>query len=139
MEDRSGAHAPFLPMLHDAMEQDGMMSEETLNELAGVLRIPPPTSTGRRRPTYHTGTQTGRSEGFELLVAREGLEVHPDDADALGIKDGDMVEVSSRRGSVRLNAVTTDAHDPVTETAEFKACSVKVAKVTEPEESPASG
>ena len=41
MEDRSGAHAPFLPMLHDAMEQDGMMSEETLNELAGALRIAP--------------------------------------------------------------------------------------------------
>ncbi|MDE2801745.1 MAG: hypothetical protein OXK21_02545, partial [Chloroflexota bacterium] len=40
---------------------------------------------------------------------------------------------------VLTNVLTTDAHDPVTETAEFKACAVKVAKVPEPEEIPASG
>ena len=121
-------------------------------------------TTGRRRATYHTGTQTGRVDGFELLVPREGLEVHPDDAAAIGIVDGDLVEISSRRGSLQLNVIitdkspegvvfmtfhfpegvltnilTTDAHDPVTETAEFKACAVKVVKVTEPEEIPAAG
>ena len=40
---------------------------------------------------------------------------------------------------VLTNILTTDAHDPVTETAEFKACAVKVVKVTEPEEIPAAG
>ena len=41
MADRTGSHAPFLPMLHDAMVQPGMMSEETLNALAADLKIAP--------------------------------------------------------------------------------------------------
>ncbi len=40
MADRTGSHAPFLPMLHDAMEHTETMSEETLNALSNALRIP---------------------------------------------------------------------------------------------------
>ncbi len=40
MADDSSLHAPFLPMLHDAMEQSETMSEETLNGLSAALRIP---------------------------------------------------------------------------------------------------
>lgn len=111
-------------------------------------------TTGRRRSTYHTGTQTGRVQGFEVLVPQELLEVSPADAAALGLRDGEEVELVSRRGRVRVaarvterspagvvflsfhfprktltNLLTTDAYDPITETPEFKACAVRVEKI----------
>ena len=113
-------------------------------------------TTGRRRVHYHTGTQTRRAAGFDLLESHELVEINPEDASALKLKNGDTVEVSSRRGSVRApariterspagvvfmsfhhpsealtNLLTTDAHDPITETAEYKACAVRVEKCTD--------
>jgi predicted molibdopterin-dependent oxidoreductase YjgC len=113
-------------------------------------------TTGRRRSTYHTGTQTGRASGFDLLVPHEMCEINPVDAERMGIEDGDTLDVSSRRGSVkvaakitersprgavfmsfafpeltRTNDVTSDAYDFITETPEFKACAVKVEKAAE--------
>jgi formate dehydrogenase major subunit/formate dehydrogenase alpha subunit len=112
-------------------------------------------TTGRRRVTYHTGTQTGRASGFELLVPHEWAEISPHDAEDLGVEDGEMVRVASRRGQVevhakvtdrspkgvvfmsfafpqltRTNELTNDAFDFITETPEFKACAVKVEKLT---------
>jgi anaerobic selenocysteine-containing dehydrogenase len=111
-------------------------------------------TTGRRRSTYHTGTQTGRASEFGLLVPSELVEVSPHDAGCLGISDGDMLRVSSRRGSVtapakvtdrspagtifmsfafpaltRTNDITSDAYDFITETPEFKACAVRLEKL----------
>jgi len=111
-------------------------------------------TTGRRRSTYHTGTQTGRAIGFEELVPHELAELNPVDALALGIEDGEVVRVSSRRGSLEVhakvtdrspkgaifmafahpdtaptNVLTIDAYDFITETPEFKACAVKVEKL----------
>ena len=113
-------------------------------------------TTGRRRSTYHTGTQTGRASGFNLLVPHEMCEINPADATDWGIEDGDTLVVSSRRGSVtvaakvtersprgavfmsfsfpeltRTNNVTSDAYDFITETPEFKACAVKVERAAE--------
>ncbi len=113
-------------------------------------------TTGRRRSTYHTGTQTGRASGFDLLVPHEMCEINPLDAADWGIQDGDTLVVSSRRGSVtvaakltersprgavfmsfafpeltRTNDVTSDAFDFITETPEFKACAVKLEKAAE--------
>lgn len=113
-------------------------------------------TTGRRRPSYHSSTQTGRAKGFELLSPHELLEVSPEDAVKLKVSDGEMVAVSSRRGSLQVrvkiterspagvvfmsfhhpdeamtNLLTTDDHDPITETAEYKACAVRVCKLTE--------
>ena len=111
-------------------------------------------TTGRRRSTYHTGTQTGRASGFDLLVPSEFVEINPSDATSLGVVDGEVVEVSSRRGSVtapvkvterspkgavfmtfafpeltQTNRLTSDAYDFITETPEFKACAVKINRV----------
>lgn len=111
-------------------------------------------TTGRRRSTYHTGTQTGRAAGFETLVPNERVEVSPVDASWLGLADGDAVDVVSRRGRVRVpvqvtdrspegvvfmsfhfpesaptNLLTTDAFDPITETPEFKACAIRIERV----------
>ena len=111
-------------------------------------------TTGRRRSTYHTGTQTGRAKGFQTLVPYEMLELHPEDADDLDIQTGDLLKVESRRGEVsvtarvtdrsppgavfmsfafpersRTNNVTSDAFDFITETPEFKACAVRIRKL----------
>ena len=110
-------------------------------------------TTGRRRSTYHTGTQTGQASGFQLLVPHEMLEINPRDAGEMGLQDGDLLDVASRRGEVtvaarltersprglvfmsfafpeftRTNDVTSDAYDFITETPEFKACAVKISK-----------
>lgn len=111
-------------------------------------------TTGRRRATYHTGTQTGRMEGIKLLVPHEWVEVSPSDAVRLRIADEELVEVVSRRGRVTAhakvtdrsppgtifmsfhfpqetptNVLTVDAYDPITETAEFKACAVRIERI----------
>jgi len=49
------------------------------------------------------------------LLRREGepfVELHPEDARARGVSDGDLVEVSSARGSCRLRAVVTQTTQP---------------------------
>ncbi len=112
-------------------------------------------STGRRLWHYHSGTQTRNSVGLEKLFPEELLEMNPQDASKLGIKSGDMVKAKSRRGEIVLkawvtersapglcwtsfhfyeacgNVITNNAFDPVTETAEYKACAIRVEKVTE--------
>lgn len=110
-------------------------------------------TTGRRLQAYHTRTQTGRSAGIEYLLAKESLEVHPSDAEKLGLTDGSMARMSSARGSIEIEVKVTDmsppgtvftsfsfanvpvniltgsGYDPVTDTAELKVCPVKVEAV----------
>jgi len=111
-------------------------------------------TTGRRRSTYHTGTQTGRASGFDLLVPSELAEINPYDAEQLELVEGQMVKVSSRRGTVdvpikitdrsphgtvfmsfafpeltQTNRLTSDAYDFITETPEFKACAIRIDKI----------
>ena len=111
-------------------------------------------TTGRRRSTYHTGTQTGRASGFDLLVPSELAEINPYDAEQLELTEGQMVRVSSRRGTVKVpikvtdksphgtvfmsfafpeltqtNRLTSDAYDFITETPEFKACAIRIDKI----------
>jgi predicted molibdopterin-dependent oxidoreductase YjgC len=114
-------------------------------------------TTGRRRSTYHTGTQTGRASGFDLLVPSELAEINPYDAEQLELVEGQMVKVSSRRGTVdvpikitdrsphgtvfmsfafpeltQTNRLTSDAYDFITETPEFKACAIRIDKIEAP-------
>ena len=110
-------------------------------------------TTGRRLWQYHTGTQTRRSAGFNEIAPEELIEVNPEDAKRLNIKDGDYITAVSRRGKVRVkawltdrvmpgvcfmtfhfneacaNVLTNDAFDPVTGTAEYKACAVRLEKI----------
>ena len=107
-------------------------------------------TTGRRLEAYHTRTQTGRSAGIEYLLSEETLEVHPDDLASLGFEDGETIHMSSSRGSVDIkleasrqsppgtvfcsfsfndvpvNNLTGHGYDPVTDTAEFKVCPVRL-------------
>ena len=59
-------------------------------------------TTGRIYAHWHTLTRTGKSP---KLVQREPsayVEVHPDDAAELGMAAGQLAELSSRRGTLRL-------------------------------------
>ncbi len=110
-------------------------------------------STGRRYYHYHTGTMTMRTGSLEVHYGREHLEINPADAERLDIRDGDTVRVSSRRGSVELEARITDvvlpgmvftsfhfpevavnrltnpARDSIAKIPELKVCAVKVERI----------
>jgi len=107
-------------------------------------------TTGRRLQSYHTRTQTGRAHGIDYLLPEEVLEVHPDDATAWGLADGDWAQVTSPRGSIEIkvkttrrsprgtvfasfsfadvpvNVLTGSGYDPTTDTAELKVSIVRV-------------
>ncbi|MCP4694496.1 MAG: molybdopterin-dependent oxidoreductase [Desulfobacterales bacterium] len=64
--------------------------------------------TGRLRGHFNTRTRTGRSPRLNEMAPAAFIEIHPEDAADLNISEGREVEVSSRRGSVRLPARLTD-------------------------------
>jgi formate dehydrogenase major subunit len=63
--------------------------------------------TGRRLVHYNSGTMTRRTPNLEL-VPDEHLELNPGDAARLGIRDGDLVEIESRRGGITAPGRVTD-------------------------------
>ncbi|MFJ7586664.1 molybdopterin-dependent oxidoreductase [Streptomyces sp. NPDC097617] len=69
-------------------------------------------NTGRLQHQWHTLTKTGRVAGLNKLNPGPFVEIHPQDAAALGIAEGDGVEVASRRGRAVLPAVVTDRVRP---------------------------
>ena len=69
-------------------------------------------NTGRLQHQWHTMTKTGKVGKLTKLTPGPFVELHPADAEAQGITDGDHVEVSSRRGRVVLPAVVTDRVRP---------------------------
>ena len=118
-------------------------------------------NTGRLQHQWHTMTKTGRIAKLRKLNPGPFVEIHPDDAGALGIAEGDQVEVASRRGRavlpavvtdrvrpgncfapfhwndlfgeyLSINAVTNDAVDPISFQPAFKACAVSLARVAAP-------
>ncbi|UCZ55314.1 hypothetical protein LGQ02_11095 [Bacillus shivajii] len=108
-------------------------------------------TTGRRYEVYNTHSQTKYyADGVKLKQTEETVDIHPEDAHSLGVENGQFVEVSSRRGKVKVKAKVTDQvvpglvfmsfhwsevptnvltineFDPISGTAEFKACAVKI-------------
>jgi formate dehydrogenase major subunit len=67
--------------------------------------------TGRRLEHYNAGTMTRRTGNLQLMSA-DWLEVHPEDADALGLEDGAGVTVRSRRGEIALPVHVTERIEP---------------------------
>lgn len=118
-------------------------------------------NTGRLQHQWHTLTKTGKVPMLNKLNPAPFVEIHPDDATALGIAAGDNVEIRSRRGRAVLpavvtdrvrpgncfapmhwndvygddlciNAVTSDAIDPVSQQPELKFCAVALCRVAAP-------
>lgn len=69
-------------------------------------------TTGRVLYHYHSGTITRRVAGLNQLYPEGRVEINPKDAAKLGITDGDMVKVISRRGEVVAKAEVVERPDP---------------------------
>jgi formate dehydrogenase major subunit len=63
---------------------------------------------GRLLEHFHEGNMTYRVAGIEKRTPGTFLEVSPELATARGIEDGTLVELTSRRGAVRVRALVTD-------------------------------
>lgn len=135
-----GPLAPFSPIVH-APPVDLLSSE-----------FPYRMTTGRHLDSYNTGVQSG---GYDSPLRTGGtIDVSPEDAAALGVAEGELVTVSSRRGSLEaplridealrpglvfmtlhfpdeadVNQLTIEAWDPQSGTAEFKATAVRIERV----------
>jgi ferredoxin-nitrate reductase len=71
-------------------------------------------TTGRLYGHWHTMSRTARIEKILKMHPSPFLEVHPRDAKALSVNEGDWVEVRSRRGFVRLPVIVTKGIAPGT-------------------------
>ena len=74
-------------------------------------RFPLLLTTGRILSQYNVGAQTRRTPNV-TWHAEDVLELHPHDAEARGILDGDRVRVVSRQGETTLHAVLTERVQP---------------------------
>jgi formate dehydrogenase alpha subunit len=107
-------------------------------------------TTGRIYYQYHTGTMTRRTSILDREAPSALVEINPEDAKKLGIKNNEIVELTSRRGSIKLkaeitkrvpqnvvfstfhfheapvNMLTNSAYDPIAKIPEYKGCAVKV-------------
>jgi anaerobic selenocysteine-containing dehydrogenase len=94
-----------------------------------------------------------RSPTLNREMAGAVADINPADAEELGIKDREVVSVSSRRGEVKIrarltetvppgtifipfnfresaaNALTNASRDPVAKIPEFKVCAVRIEKL----------
>jgi len=111
-------------------------------------------TTGRVLYHWHGGNMSRRSKGLMAIYPEGLVEMNPQDAEAVGCKEGDMVSVESRRGKVigklkvtkksppgvifmtfhfpdvLTNLLTNDALDPIAKIPEYKVCAVKVQKAS---------
>ncbi|MBB6461934.1 molybdopterin-dependent oxidoreductase [Flammeovirga kamogawensis] len=111
--------------------------------------------TGRVIEHWHTGSMTRRIDVLHQAVPHSYVEVNPDDAKRLNIREGDKVKITSKRGTMTLpasvngrgvpvkgqvfvpffdegyliNDVTLDAFDPISKQPDYKKCAVKIEKV----------
>lgn len=109
-------------------------------------------TTGRILYHFHTLSMTGRVDSIMEVEPSSYVEIHPLDAQKKGIKDGEIVKVTSRRGSVDskarvtdvveegvvfmpfhfadgpANVLTNSVIDPTAKIPELKVCAVRVEK-----------
>ncbi|HQO79369.1 MAG TPA: molybdopterin-dependent oxidoreductase, partial [Thermodesulfobacteriota bacterium] len=110
-------------------------------------------TTGRMLEHFHTGTMTRNSKILDELAPEAYVEINPNEAQNYNVGDGEIVSISSRRGSIRIrakvssrpkpnvvfipfhfceaaaNVLTIDALDPVCKIPEYKVCSCKIEKI----------
>lgn len=111
-------------------------------------------TTGRVLAQYQSGAQTRRIAKLREMSAEPCAEFHPRAASAYGLRDGEKVDLVTRRGRATfrvkvtpcaredtvfvpfhwsgrqsVNRLTNDALDPVSRMPEFKVCAVRVEKL----------
>lgn len=109
--------------------------------------------TGRMLYHYNTRAMTGKSEGINEIANESYIEMHYEDADNIGIKNGDRVKVYSRRGELETtarvgkkvnpgesfmtfhfpdgnaNKLTNAVFDDIARIPEYKVCAIKIEKL----------
>jgi formate dehydrogenase major subunit len=107
-------------------------------------------NTGRLLEHWHTGSMTRRSFALDTISPKAEVYLNAEDAADLGLADGELARVSSRRGTIVLetrvshregrgscfipfhfreaaaNLLTIDEIDPVGTIPEFKFCAVRI-------------
>ena len=147
---------PGTPILHSAQFTRGKGLFHAIDWIAPAEVVereyPMSLTTGRVLYHYHTGTMTMKTDGLNERSPEAFVEIARGDAQEMGIEDGDMVSVFSRRGKINLrarvslkavegtvfipfhfaqaaaNKLTHAALDPISGIPEFKVCAVKLAK-----------
>ena len=71
-------------------------------------------TTGRVLFHFHTGTMTRRSPTLTTQISEEYVEINPDDAMKLGVNQGELVTISSRRGQITTKVFITEIIPPGT-------------------------
>jgi len=69
-------------------------------------------TTGRVLYHWHAGEMTHRAKGLEAMYPQALVEINPKDARKVGIVDGDLIKVVSRRGEIISQAQVTDRVEP---------------------------
>ena len=108
-------------------------------------------TTGRTVYHFHTRTKTGRAPELQEAAPEAWVELSAADADRLGVADGDLVRVESRRGAVEVacritgiahgmvfvpfryarqaaNELTLTAWDPVSKQPLYKTAAVRLSR-----------
>jgi formate dehydrogenase alpha subunit len=112
-------------------------------------------STGRILYHFHSGSMTRRSRGLAEKVERGWVAINPQDAERFGLREGESIRLTSRRGTLtsrahissRLqpgtvfatfhfgeetaNLLTNPALDPGSKMPDLKVCAVRVEKAEE--------
>ncbi|QMU58340.1 MAG: formate dehydrogenase subunit alpha [Boseongicola sp.] len=109
-------------------------------------------TTGRQLEHWHTGSMTRRSKVLDAVEPEANCSLHPGTLRQLGVEPGEMVELTTRRGSIQLmaradraiapdmvfvpftyveaaaNILTNPAIDPYGKIPEFKFAAVRIEK-----------
>ncbi len=117
-------------------------------------------TTGRQLEHWHTGSMTRRASVLDAVEPEANCSLHPDTLRRLGVAPGDLVELTTRRGSISVmaradravaadmvflpfafveaaaNLLTNPAIDPFGKIPEFKYAAVRVAAVQADEIAP---
>ena len=88
-----------------------MLTEFVPTEERTGPRFPLLLTTGRILSQYNVGAQTRRTEN-NIWHEEDILEIHPFDAESRGVRDGDLVSLQSRTGSISLHAKISERMQP---------------------------
>jgi formate dehydrogenase major subunit len=88
-----------------------MITEYVPTDERTTPRFPLILTTGRILSQYNVGAQTRRTSN-SVWHEEDLLEIHPFDAEYRGIRDGDLVSLTSRAGEISLHALITDRMQP---------------------------
>ncbi|TXS96513.1 formate dehydrogenase subunit alpha [Parahaliea maris] len=155
------AHPDGTPIMHEQDFPIGQgrfaVTEFIPTDERATRRFPLLLTTGRILSQYNVGAQTRRTHN-QQWHDEDILELHPEDAELRGVRDGDWLGITSRAGQTVLrarisdripvgvvyttfhhpgsgaNVITTDSSDWATNCPEYKVTAVQVEKVSQPSE-----